>query len=83
MEEFNYWERLQRLGLYSLQMKRERYVILYTWKMITGMAPNFESETFRIETYHTRKWGDCAGFPHYETDPRSDFNPCGKDLFEC
>jgi hypothetical protein len=51
MEELNYWERLRRLGLSSLQRRRERYVILYTWKMITGMVSNFESETFRIETY--------------------------------
>jgi hypothetical protein len=49
MEEFNFWERLQRLGLYSLQRRRERHVILYTWKMIAGMAPNFESEAFKIE----------------------------------
>jgi hypothetical protein len=41
MRELNldYWGRLKHLGLYSLE-KRERYIILYTWKMITGLAPN-------------------------------------------
>jgi hypothetical protein len=57
MEEYNYWDRLQPLGLYSLQRRRERYVILYIWKMISGMVPNFESETFRIETYHNERRG--------------------------
>ena len=29
----NYWERLQRLSLYSLQRRRERYTIIVIWKM--------------------------------------------------
>jgi hypothetical protein len=28
--------------------------------MITGMVPNFESETFRIETYYNERREDCA-----------------------
>jgi hypothetical protein len=40
--DLNYWDRLKHLGLYSLEKKRERYIILYTLKMITGLAPNFE-----------------------------------------
>ncbi|KAA0203370.1 hypothetical protein HAZT_HAZT005526 [Hyalella azteca] len=39
------------------------YVILYTWKMITGMVPNFESETFRIETYHNERRGRLCKIP--------------------
>jgi hypothetical protein len=54
---------LERLGLYSLQRRRERYVILYTWKMITVLAPNFESETFRIETYHNERRGRLFKIP--------------------
>jgi hypothetical protein len=63
MEKLNYWERLRRLGLYSLQRKRERYAILYTWKIITGMVPNFESETFRIEKYHNESRGRLCKIP--------------------
>ena len=63
MEELNYWERLRHLGLYSLQRRRERYVILYTWKILTGMAPNFESETFRIETHHNERRGRLCKIP--------------------
>lgn len=36
----NYWERLKHLKLYSLQRRRERYQILYTWKMLEGLVPN-------------------------------------------
>ena len=36
----NYWERLSTLGLYSLQRRRERYRILYTWKIIEKLVPN-------------------------------------------
>ena len=32
------YERLKSLGLYSLQRRRERYCIIYSWKMIEGLA---------------------------------------------
>ena len=40
MENLNYWERLRKLGLYSLQRRRERYIILYVWKSLEGLVPN-------------------------------------------
>ena len=40
MENLNYWERLSKLGLYSLQRRRERYIVLYVWKTLEGMVPN-------------------------------------------
>ena len=39
MKDLNYWERLSALGLYSLERRRERYMIIYVWKMISGFAP--------------------------------------------
>ena len=42
MEEFDYWERLQELKLNSLERRRERYMIIYTWKILMGYAPNIE-----------------------------------------
>jgi hypothetical protein len=35
----DYWGRLKHLGLISLEERRERYIILHNWKMITGLAP--------------------------------------------
>jgi hypothetical protein len=63
MKELNYWKRLRRLGLYSLLRRREKYVILYTWTMITGMVQNFESETFRIKTYYNERRGRLCKIP--------------------
>ena len=36
----NYWQRLQSLSLMSLQRRRERYIIIYMWKILTSKAPN-------------------------------------------
>ena len=43
----NYWERLQSLKMYSLQRKRERYVLCYIFKIHAGMVPDlgFLSDT--------------------------------------
>ena len=38
-----YHERLKSLGFYSLQRRRERYCIIYIWKIIEGLTPNFSS----------------------------------------
>ena len=35
-----YWDRLKKLGLMSLQRRRERYVILHLWKIWQGAVPN-------------------------------------------
>ena len=31
VQHLNYWERLHELKLYSLQRRRERYIIIYIW----------------------------------------------------
>ena len=40
INHLNYWDRLKALNLMSLQRRRERYIILHTWKILCGMAPN-------------------------------------------
>ena len=36
----SYWDRLKKLGLMSLQRRRERYDILHLWKIWQGAVPN-------------------------------------------
>ena len=36
----DYWDRLATFKLYSLQRRRERYRIIYTWKIIHNFYPN-------------------------------------------
>ena len=43
MNDMLYHERLKSLGLYSLQRRRERYCIIYIWKIIESLAPNFSN----------------------------------------
>ena len=36
----DYWDRLRQFKLYSMQRRRERYSIIYAWKVIHGLYPN-------------------------------------------
>ena len=40
VQHLNYWERLHELKLYSLQRRRERYIIIYIWMITQLMVPN-------------------------------------------
>ena len=40
MNGLNYWERLNSLRLYSVQRRRERYIILYVFKILHNLVPN-------------------------------------------
>ena len=52
----NYWERLHTYRLYSLQRRRERYRILYVWKILENLVPNVGQDkiTSRSSTRHGR-----------------------------
>ena len=39
-KELQYWERLKKLNLMSLQRRRERYCIVHVWKILNELAPN-------------------------------------------
>ena len=54
LQQLNYWERLKTLKLYSLERRRERYIILYVFKIIYGIVPN----PGLLWTDETR-WGRC------------------------
>ena len=36
----DYWERINRLRIFSLERRRERYMIFYIFKIIIGLCPN-------------------------------------------
>ena len=40
----DYWERLNSFQLYSLQRRRERYRVIYVWKILENLAPNVGSD---------------------------------------
>ena len=51
----DYWERLKALGIYSLQRRRERYKILYIWKITNGLVPNPAPKSINIEPTNSRR----------------------------
>jgi hypothetical protein len=40
----NYWECLKDMKVYSLQRRRERYRIIYTWKVLENLVPNVNNK---------------------------------------
>ena len=40
LRQDDYWERLSKLKILSLQRRRERFMIFHTWKILNGRAPN-------------------------------------------
>ena len=40
MEELNYHQHLKKLKLYSLERRRERFMLINTWQQIEGLREN-------------------------------------------
>ena len=59
MSDLNYWDRLKKLGILSLQRRRERYSIIMAWKMANGEAPN----NIGIRFYQNHRLGKRAEVP--------------------
>ena len=53
MSQFNYWERLEQLGLYSMQRRRERYLCIHMFKIYKKIIPNDLGLMF----YETPRYG--------------------------
>ena len=48
----DYWERLRKLNIISLQRRRERYILIHTWKILNGLAPNDIGMLFKNNPRH-------------------------------
>ena len=57
--------------MYSLERRRERYLILYVYKIIQGIVPNFEDERFRIKTVNSERRGLSCVIPPIRTQATS------------
>ena len=54
----NYWELLAELKLYSLERRRERYRIIYIWKILEKLVPNIaDSKKHMIQSKITSRHG--------------------------
>ena len=48
VQGMSYWNQLSALKLYSLQRRREGYIVMYVWKILEGLVPNISSTTSAI-----------------------------------
>lgn len=62
MSNKNYWQQLQALKLYSVERRRERYIVIYIWKVLEGIVPNFG-----ITPVSSRRHGRTCLVPHIKT----------------
>ena len=59
MGGLSYWERLSALNLYSQERRRERYMVLFLWKVSQGMVSGY-----KVEFSHSPRRGRLVT-PHY------------------
>ena len=43
MRHLDYWAQLKKLHLYSLERRRERYIIIYIWRILEHQVPDITS----------------------------------------
>ena len=58
----DYWDRLKTHHLYSLERRRERYRILYVWKILEGIVPNLGSHS-EISSRSSLRYGRLCCVP--------------------
>lgn len=47
LQDLDYWERLQKLHLYSQERRRERYQIIFIWKCLQGYVQGYQVSTWQ------------------------------------
>ena len=62
----DYWERLKHYHLYSLQRRRERYRIIYVWKILEGVVPNLSGRS-QITSKQSLWFGRLCVISHVST----------------
>ena len=69
LSDLSYSERLEHLKLYSLERRRDRYSIIYTFKMLKGLVPNFNDLNLKVSVrIHTsERTGLKCRIPSIET----------------
>ena len=64
MQNLSYHQRLNRLNalrLYSLQRRRDRYIVIYMWKILENLVPNLIP---KVQIYTSERRGRLSSmFP--------------------
>ena len=90
LQHLSYWQQLKELKMYSLERRRERYIILYIWRIMEGQVPNVShSDNAGIRfIWHPRRGRNCLvplvnsrGSRHFQTVRYNSFGVKGPRLF--
>ena len=63
LETLDYWIRLEVLNLDLVERRRERYLIIYVYKIINGIVPNLVNPRFKIRVLHRDRRGRSCIIP--------------------
>ena len=88
-EELCYSERLKHLRMYSLERRRDRYMVIYVWKVIQGHAPNLLGRDKVVSTNANPRLGRYCLLPplnkkapnYVQTLRENSFSVYGPKLF--
>ena len=77
--------------MYSLERRRERYMIMYVFKIIHGVVPNLTGERYKIKTRISERRGlECTvpsiavyATAKFKSLVDKSFAVCGPRLFNC
>ena len=58
---FSYLEMLSHLKIYSLQRRREMYIIIYVWKILENLVPNLVKP---LQSYVSDRRGRLCSVSH-------------------
>ena len=88
-EHLDYETRLRKLKLFSLERTRDRFRVICVWRIINGLAPNFEDEGLKIQTHNSRRGVECV-IPNLSRSSRAlqtiteeSFAVVGPRVFNC
>ena len=66
----SYWDQLHHLRLYSLERRRERYLIIYVWRILEARVPNPSGKHAITANTHPRRGRECIIPQVSNTAPR-------------
>ena len=61
MQNLSYHQRLNALRLYSLQRRRDRYIVIYMWKILENLVPNLIP---KVQIYTSQRRGRLCYTQH-------------------
>ena len=77
IKHLTYPEQLKRLKLYSLERRRERYLIIYLWKMLEGLVP----KCIDLERRNRKRNGRSFKLPILKRDASARLKSIREDSF--